>query len=394
MAGTSDTFSLYRLLLVFWSACLGPRATAIQLRQQPQQQGLAASASVSPLRVAVAVIAPYGVPDGDLSDQAPWHDAFAVLAHSVRKSMNSSKHHLELLAIVPDTVSDHDHQRKGFAVIGWVTRFVPVPVHINEVQTATGRRTLAQVLGEFEELKYYGAAFTEYDRVLIVDGDTLFLQPIDELLDLSPEPGMVGTYDYGMDDSRSTFPPVNSGFLLFTPSKQDFDGMVDVFREGDISSNGFRQSGTGWTYGAGSQGLLSYFYNQWAPDHGQLPGRPEKGSDLPGGKQTVQPPASRFYPVDRSVYNVIQTNSLKAAIAAGHNISPERVKVFHFTGQCLKPWTCSSTKTLLCETVTARWWAVRAEVEKAIGLPKGSRCPTYGSYMPMSLGARAPPSPP
>eukprot|EP00927_Polykrikos_kofoidii_P027108 TRINITY_DN23975_c0_g3_i1.p1 TRINITY_DN23975_c0_g3~~TRINITY_DN23975_c0_g3_i1.p1 ORF type:complete len:435 (-),score=56.38 TRINITY_DN23975_c0_g3_i1:125-1429(-) len=340
------------------------------------------------LSVAIAVIVPYGVVNHD----PQWQDGFAVFAQSARTAMARSKRcrKVDYLAFVPEDVAVDDagrmQERDALARLGLTAIFVPIPVRLEEVGTAEGREILSKVLGEKEQLKYYGAAMTEYDRVLVADADVILLHPFDELFDLSPKAGMVGTYDHEMDIRDSVFPPVNSGFLLFTPDKADFDGLVEVYREGNLTGRGFRYSGTGYTYGAGSQGMLSFFYNQWIPGY---PGvnftvRPVKGQDLPGMPATVQPPGSRFYPVDRSIYGVILTDSLKWALSAGH-ASVDKVKAFHFAGGCLKPWTCSPTNTDLCNAMTDRWWDMRHEVESAHGLPRTERCQEWHAYQPMFM---------
>eukprot|EP00927_Polykrikos_kofoidii_P077807 TRINITY_DN74712_c0_g1_i1.p1 TRINITY_DN74712_c0_g1~~TRINITY_DN74712_c0_g1_i1.p1 ORF type:complete len:603 (-),score=119.10 TRINITY_DN74712_c0_g1_i1:68-1876(-) len=343
--------------------------------------------SGSELAVGVVTIAPYGV----LNDTA-WQDSFAILAHSARKVMGASRRatKVDYICLVPDEVAPTDaakeKERDALKTIGFDARFVSIPVHLSEVKNPSARSALSKVLGEREELKYYGAAFTEFDRVLLVDGDVVLLQPFDELFDLSASPGMVGTYDHEMDLASSTFPPVNSGFLLFTPNKGDFDGLVEVYREGNLSDSGFRRSGTGWTYGAGSQGMLSFFYNQWIPGS---PGfntslKPIKGKDLPGEAATLQPPGSRFFPVDRSVHGVIQTESLLKSFKEGR-ATVDRVKSFHFAGGCMKPWTCSPRHEVLCKTMTDKWWELRRELEVARGMTPKERCGDWGHYEPMNI---------
>eukprot|EP00927_Polykrikos_kofoidii_P025934 TRINITY_DN23218_c0_g1_i1.p1 TRINITY_DN23218_c0_g1~~TRINITY_DN23218_c0_g1_i1.p1 ORF type:complete len:439 (-),score=47.45 TRINITY_DN23218_c0_g1_i1:30-1283(-) len=340
------------------------------------------------INLAVAVIVPYGV----VNHAAAWQDAFAVLGQSARAALAQSQRvsKVSYIALVPDDVAsepaEHAAELDALARLGWDAYFVRIPVHLAEVSNPFGREPLSKVLGEKEQLKYYGAALTEFDRVLVLDGDVILVQSFDELFDLSVTPGLVGTYDHEMDIAISTFPPVNSGFLLFTPSMRDFDGLAEVYREGDLTDRGFRGSGTGWTYGAGSQGILSFFYNQWIP---HAPGvnfslRPTKGKDLPGMVQTVQPTGSRFHPLDRSVYGVIQTKDMMEAFASG-GATIDRVKSFHFAGGCGKPWTCQPPSTPVCEAMTAKWWETRRGVEAFHGLPRSDRCKGWGKYDPMFL---------
>eukprot|EP00927_Polykrikos_kofoidii_P066140 TRINITY_DN61793_c0_g1_i1.p1 TRINITY_DN61793_c0_g1~~TRINITY_DN61793_c0_g1_i1.p1 ORF type:complete len:415 (-),score=68.43 TRINITY_DN61793_c0_g1_i1:74-1318(-) len=347
-----------------------------------QQARTGSRVDVAALKVAFAVIAPFGI----LNSSEGWKDGFRVLSHSARIATGCSNYSVDFLAFLPDGLeTNKTKERTALERLGWKPHFVPIPVRLADVKNADARDVFSKVLGEGEELKYYGAALTQYDRVLVMDADTIFLQPIDELMDISPTSGLVGIYDHEMDIPISVFPPVNSGFLLFTPSKSDFEGLSEVFKEGDITAAGFRGSGTGWTYGAGSQGILSFFYNQWKPGK---PGfedvRPVKGSDLPGEQFTTKPEYSRFYPLDRSVYNVIDTDALQEAVRSGRATS-DRVKVYHFAGKCLKPWLCRPTRSEICEKMTQRWWDFRREVEVAEGLPPSVRCAAETPYKPMEL---------
>merc|ERR1712014_459848 len=108
-------------------------------------------------------------------------------------------------------------------------------------------------------------------------------------------------------------------------------------------------------------------------------GRPVKGVDLPGMQATKQPAGSRFHPLDRSVYNVIETESLRKAISAGV-ASVERVKVFHFAGKCSKPWKCQPIGSEICKQATEQWWRFRADVEKARDAQQVVRCQEWGEY--------------
>jgi len=257
---------------------------------------------------------------------------------------------------------------------------VPVPVPLEQVADLWVREELSKVLGELEQLKYYGANFTEYDRVVVLDGDTIFLGPIDELLEDTSGAQLQGIYDHELDIEGSAFPPLNSGFLVYTPDGADFDGLAALVRRGDFRpGTGWEGSGTGWTYGTGSQGVLSFWYNQVHPGvKGYDATPPVKGKDLPGANWTVQPAGSRFRPLDRSVYNVIETDLLQEALAANLT-DASRVRHFHFTGKCSKPWQCSAYRSDFCEEMLQRWSALRAELARERGGQQG-RCSAGGKY--------------
>lgn len=315
------------------------------------------------LRVAVAAVVPYGA-----LQSIKWRDGLAVFAHSAKLVAAKSVHKTELIALLPDTLPNQKEESQVLGLIGLTPRFVPVPVPLEQVQNDFARMELGKVLGQFEQLKYYGAGLTEFDRVVIMDGDTIFLQPIDELMDDFTKVRVKGIYDHELDVTGSAFPPLNTGFMVFAPNKTDFDAINAIVREGDFrEGSGWKGSRTGWTYGTGSQGILSFYYNQVQPGvEGYLQAEPVKGKDLPGMDFTVQPPTSRFLPLDRSVYNVIDTELLREAVNKGL-VDASRVKVFHFTGGCLKPWLCYTGGDVLCEEMHRRWWALRTDLARAWG---------------------------
>jgi len=334
------------------------------------------------LSVAYAAILPYGA-----LNSSTWRDGLAVLAHSLQRVAEQSAHRSALLALLPDSLPRQEEERQVLAQLGLEAHFVPVPVPLEQVKTDFARKELSLVLGEMEQLKYYGAALTEYDRVVILDGDTMFLTPIDELFLSTPGIRLQGIYDHELDINSSTFPPLNSGFLVYTPDTRDFDTLNSVVREGDFrSGTGWEGSNTGWTYGTGSQGVLSFYYNQVQPGvEGFNPTPPKKGKDLPGLPFTVQPNTSRFLPLDRSVYNVIDTDLLEEAVRANRT-NASRVKVFHFTGKCSKPWLCFPAREGICEEMTSRWWSLRAELAKKWG-GDAERCQGGGEYMALPVPA-------
>eukprot|EP00927_Polykrikos_kofoidii_P062650 TRINITY_DN57456_c0_g1_i1.p1 TRINITY_DN57456_c0_g1~~TRINITY_DN57456_c0_g1_i1.p1 ORF type:complete len:390 (+),score=44.04 TRINITY_DN57456_c0_g1_i1:58-1227(+) len=326
------------------------------------------SAGDRPLRVAFAMIASRGMHNSDPG----WRQAFAVLSHSIHAAGSRSPNTYEVIAIVPDRVDNHSSEREAFARVGIKAYFVPTPVPLAEVQTAFGREELAKVLGVDEQLKFYGAKLVEYDRVVVLDGDTMVRAPIDELFEMtsanqSEPPQLIAVYDHELDIRGSTFPPVNSGFLVYTPRTSDFDDIVSIYRRGDFrSGTGWMGSGTGWTYGTGSQGILSFYYNQVRPGQPNSYNKKtkplSKGLDLPDLGWTKQPPGSRFRPLDRSVYNVIDSHNLQKS----RDLNGSRVKVFHFTGLCQKPWRDSGKETAICDQMQKEWKAVLAKVKVLI----------------------------
>lgn len=239
-----------------------------------------------------------------------------------------------------------------------------------------------------ENLKYYGARLDEFDHVLVLDADVILLKPIDELLDDAnvQAAGLAATYDHELDVPSSRWPPIQGGYLLFKPNAPDYDALVALTKQGDFrSGSGWKGAQVGWAYGgAGPVGLLSFYYN--LVRDGKLQGpfkddHPPKAADLPGN-MTEQPAESRMAVLDRSKHDVLETSLLNTMIEQG-KVHVDNIASFHFTGRCLKPWTCSPMRSPICEQMTERWWGLRAELAAARGVDAGARC--SGGYTPLDF---------
>merc|ERR1719379_2898086 len=123
----------------------------------------------------------------------------------------------------------------------------------------------------------------------------MVLDPMDELMER--EEDMVGTYDHGLDTPSSTVPPIQGGFLLYRPSKADFEEILKLTKEGEWGGNGWKDSGIGYCCGGvGPDGLLSYFYHKEGLKHNL-----QKKSMRDGSKgQPVE--GVRFFAADRQEY--------------------------------------------------------------------------------------------
>merc|ERR1712232_225911 len=237
-----------------------------------------------------------------------------------------------------------------------------------------------------ETIKYWGIAFTEYDRVLVIDADVLVMDAMDELMEL--EEDFIGVYDHGLDTATSTAPPAQGGFLLFRPNKTDFDAIKALTREGDWDGAGWKRSGIGFCYGGvGPDGLLPYYYNKDA-----LKNIKQKTKKLlPEGIASRSVKGSRWKAVDRPIYDVVINARLVEELSNWKTDSDRKrvvdsVKSVHFTGDCIKPWSCFTPQPhqWFCKGLLDKWWQLRAELEAKRGLPETKRrCSLVGKYKPM-----------
>jgi hypothetical protein len=320
-----------------------------------------------------------------------------IMAYGLQKAKAKSKHNATALVLAPERLPDDaKNMLLSFGFDDVLRR--PVPVPLSEIQSTAAREEMGHTQGakgmsfalEEETVKYWGLSLTQFDRVAVLDADTMVLDPMDELMELQDD--FVGTYDHGLDSADSRLPPVQGGFLLFRPNATDFENVKALTREGNFSAGlggGWKNSRVGFWYGGvGPDGLLQYYFNKDAlenlPERSALEDPPEH-RELEQGIAKPSLPGSRMKAVDRDVYDVLIADRFiqdflkdgdAATVASG-------VKSVHFTGNCLKPWSCthvdpSKPGGALCEALYARWGQMWAEVAtKRLG---SSSATANGSY--------------
>lgn len=359
------------------------------LRSQPSpprpRPRLSGAPGGEPMRVAFAVFLT------DLRSKA-YEDAVAVLAHSIHVAAARSKHHVEVVALTPKRFSKEAETSMKRAGIEKVLRYpllVPTDaIEKEEVREAQRKRSSD---GSFqfaeEQIKYWGLHLTDYDRVLVLDADTLVLDPMDELMGLDED--FVGTYDHGLDVSGSISAPVQGGFLLFRPNASDLREIRQVTREGDFryDGSGWHGSGIGFAYGGtGPDGMLAYFYQRGALRHMKKVGK----AHLPETLGAAPVAGSRMRAVDRSVYDIVLNKRLKSEVdGLDHDQVLRRAKSVHFTGDCPKPWSCHDSEHWLCAGLQQRWWELRADLEAKRGLPPSHPGCQGDKYEPLAAAATA-----
>jgi len=319
-----------------------------------------------------------------------WKDAVDILAYSIKKAAAKSKHHVDLIALT----TEHLSASKEIALKGAGFKEVqkrPVPVPPDEICDAMSQEHMQRVMGHssahntflmaHETIKYWGLSFTNFDRVLVLDADTMVLDPMDELMERDED--FIGTYDHGLDVKSSTMPPTQGGFLLFRPNTADFDAIKDLTREGNWSGAGWKRSGIGYCYGGvGPDGLLSYYFNQDALAEIKRISKER----LPEGIDKSRVDGSRMLAVDRAVYDVVLNKRLRDELEQKNEdraLILDSVKSVHFTGDCIKPWICSQPRGWFCEGLQQKWWALRGELEASRGLTPSVRGCKAGSYTPI-----------
>jgi len=263
-------------------------------------------------------------------------DGAIVLKHSI--DMQDSLWDVSFVAIVHPNVTT---TRSALEKIGWTIREFTVPIKSSEIHGKELRETIDKTgcCGAAELLKLRAYQLTEFDRVVLLDMDTLLLKNLDELLESDKEAQF--TYDHAMDSPGSSAPPMQGGFMIIRPSQAAYKRLVDVVREGDFRpGTGWGGSRIGWCWGGQTiQGLISYYYNL----------------------------------VDRD-NKVILDNCVHDAMVSTKNCRDTDIKdiySIHYT-VCQKPWDCRPSDKPLCVKMVAEWWKVRQDYEEINGFARSN----------------------
>jgi hypothetical protein len=332
-----------------------------------------------------------------------WEDAAAVLAHGIHEAARRSRHNIEAVVLAPDSLAESTEKRLielGFDRV--VKR--PVPVRSEEIQDKRTREEMQHVQGHGnkgasfslieESIKYQAIGLTEYDRVLILDLDTMILHPMDAIMDARED--VVGTYDVEMEKHmHNAVPVVQGGFILVRPNATDLEEIKRIYREGKFDGGGWQNSHIGYAYGGvGPQGMFSYYYHkELLPTLNKLPKDSTEREQLfkevdPEHPEYAQAPSvegKRFLALDRRAYDVLDTGLTQAELKGEDaKTSMARLKAAHFTGGCAKPWNCAKPRTPLCTGLTDAWWGLRSSLAATWGVTDTPRCRSGDTYQALA----------
>ena len=399
------------------------RKAMLTMPQQPPPPAAIADStpttkSVPALRVAFAVLV-----------VALRGDAFAeqlaVLAHSIRLAGRRSAHRAAAVALV-SAAHVGPRARARLAAMGYAVRPVAMPLALADVRDPGTRRELERARYHFaqngteggasmplrlELIKYHAFAMTDFDHVFLLDGDTLVLDPMDELV-AAGQGGVLlaATLDYYSTCCGQRWPPVNGGFLSVAPDRAVYDDLVRLTKETPfVGGSGWMKSNIGYYYGGiGPQGLLAFYFFHVLIEPGRR-GAPHNASntDIVSDPAALWPKGRVFLELDQCAYNVIpQRNcwwgerdplpSAQAAHRCSHNrkgackLAKTRTdmkgafKVAHFTGSCSqqRPWNSCQVPSeggksnWICPFFHDRWWETRGDLQRMrnVQLKERVRC--------------------
>jgi hypothetical protein len=301
----------------------------------------------------------------------------AVLQHSIRRaSIHGSlggKYDYDLYAIYhPDAeLCAQTIQDLGYTLLKRDT-----PVKVDDIKGDFLRERIRTngCCGEKELIKLEAFTLTQHPIVVLLDLDTLILNPLDPIFDLmlhSIEPPsdhmmwkdkpipdnitMAYTNDYNMVSPRRKVKPAQGGFLVLRPSLTVYQEFVAVVRNGDYRDTGGWGGKTRKHWGSMTiQGLIPYYIFFLHP------GQAVELNRCVYNNMCQQPMTS---------YNVCFT--LQDPCEDCRLRSLEDISMTHFTF-CQKPWLCMRHRRddigdKMCRRLHGEWFKMRSEMEVSWG---------------------------
>eukprot|EP01062_Namystynia_karyoxenos_P072857 TRINITY_DN6945_c0_g1_i1.p1 TRINITY_DN6945_c0_g1~~TRINITY_DN6945_c0_g1_i1.p1 ORF type:complete len:557 (+),score=158.50 TRINITY_DN6945_c0_g1_i1:56-1726(+) len=272
-------------------------------------------------------------------------DSAAVLTHRVwQMQLNPGRaFEYSLLVLLSNT---SDSLRRPFDRLGWKVASLPLSVEPHDIRNPRISKEVWTdgAMGIWEMIKLEAwrpevvGAPGDLHAVLMVDLDVHFRGSIEPAL-LPPWFPDEATLAY----TQGAWPieKLNGGFLVIRTGErtaEDYKNILALLREGDFrGGTGWKGAGYGWTYGGRTmQGLLPYYYIMGA------------GS-------------GRARRLPRCVFNnMVNSDECK-------RMQPAAVRSNHFTGGCMKPWTCNRMGHALCTGFHDDWWKHAALAARALG---------------------------
>jgi hypothetical protein len=198
--------------------------------------------------------------------------------------------------------------------------------------------------------------WTEYDAVLLVDADFVFMKPFDSVFK-TPHSLSVSGADVIVRGERMV--SVNGGLFVYRPkmsaSKKHYDFLVELIRSGNFTKsggwNGYRRSSV---YGGRTiQGIMPYYIARELNFTG-------------------------YGFLESCMHNMYTVMCRKR-----HEVHD--IVMNQFAGMCMKPWGCDFKYDSACEYLSRRWWSLYAELFTANSLhnPDGVKCPN-GKHVSLS----------
>ena len=218
----------------------------------------------------------------------------AVLAHSIQLAHKTSKYDYQMYALVHPLAKECS---VTLPKLGYTVLIRNTPFDKGDIQQQFLREHIdkASCCGEKEFIKLYAYTLVDHPVAVVLDLDSLVLQPLDPLFDAiiegenlkdetvkklpvhDPENNKIPkridafyTKDYNMINPGShEVAGVQGGFLMVRPSEKVFDEFIDLVLEGNyIEGRGWGGKYGFFFGGAQVQGICAYYYSGLHPEEG------------------------------------------------------------------------------------------------------------------------------
>jgi hypothetical protein len=356
------------------------RKTATDVQKSTSSNDLTKKTNGKKLTVAyVATITTCGTDPNSKSLPFQIAEGAAVLRHSIAR--NQDRYDYQAIILYHPDAKECAHPLQD---LGYTTIERHVPVDVKDIQGDFLREHIIKngCCGEKELIKLQAWALTDYPIVVLLDLDTLVLQPMDRLFDFIldssklprandllrpnntiPETiNVLYTTDYAMVSPGRKVKPTQGGFVVLRPSQEIFQEFSDIVRTGDFRDNGGWLGKSGKFWGAMTfQGLMPTYFQILHPgtavelnwcvwDNMASPSRERKIVD-------DKPTEECFTQQDNC--------------EDCRNRPIEEVALTHFT-VCQKPWLCMAWKQdamtdRMCRAFHHAWFQERSAMEQSWG---------------------------
>jgi hypothetical protein len=156
-------------------------------------------------------------------------DGAAVLAYSILRHSSQSPYSISLIAFVHPNVTT---SRPGLKNLGFHVIEVPIPINVSAIQFDFLREKINKngCCGSSELIKLTSYRLLQYDKVVHLDADVIVLNPLDSLLTQRRDLSLVYTTDPNMATFKKKIEhmPVQGGFLVITPSINDYRAIINT----------------------------------------------------------------------------------------------------------------------------------------------------------------------
>jgi hypothetical protein len=341
----------------------------------------------------VVTITGCGTPMRD-EEPFPIAEGAAVLQHSIHRQ-SSAYYNYQMYALYhPDAFTC----AQTLEPLGYQLLERNVLVSVEDIQGEFLRTHIAKngCCGEKELLKLEAYTLVQHDLVVLLDLDTLLLQPLDLLFDIllqrtdvsfsteqlkhlfmvhdeqeeeltrkllkSGNLQVMHTLDYAMVPPSRKIKPFQGGFVILKPNRAVYDKFVQIVQEGDFRDRGGWGGQTGKFWGGQTfQGIMPYYYHilhpvqsialNWCTFNNM--GSPSRNDGI----------------VNDQPRGACYTGADECEDCRARDISS--VALVHYT-VCQKPWLCmrhaaDALENRLCRQFHHAWFRERSLMEQSWG---------------------------